>query len=157
MREMAKERGLSIEEFYSELKGDPELEKSVDSRQEQAMRERDNLIVQGRVAWHFAKKSPAKTFNVFLAVHPQEGARRLAQREENRVKTEEEVRWAAAQRERDEIERYKALYDIDNHLDPKHYNFIIDTTDISPPGVALTIVDAMQKAGVEVEPKTRIA
>jgi len=42
----------------------------VDQRQATLMREKDNLIVQGRIAWYFAKSSPFKIFNVFLAVDP---------------------------------------------------------------------------------------
>src|SRR3989344_2592842 len=46
-REMAKERGLTIEEFYSQLVTDPVLEKSVDDRQIDLMMSRDGLIMEG--------------------------------------------------------------------------------------------------------------
>src|ERR1700721_1246231 len=75
-REMAGEKNLSIEQFYSQLKDDPSIEQAVDQRQATLMREQDNLIVQGRIAWYFAKSSPFKVFNIFLAVDPATGAHR---------------------------------------------------------------------------------
>src|SRR5579872_5714540 len=76
MREMAAEQQMTIEEFYKRLRHNPELERSVDERQAKLMHEKDNLVVQGRVAWFFAKESPFKVFNLFLGVSPEVGARR---------------------------------------------------------------------------------
>lgn len=45
-REMAAEKGMSIEEFYAQMSEEPELEKAVDVRQEKLMKERDNVVVQ---------------------------------------------------------------------------------------------------------------
>src|SRR5487761_2208604 len=67
-REMAAEKNLSIEQFYAQLKEDPSVEQEVDQRQATMMREKDDLIVQGRVAWYFAKSSPFKVFNILLTV-----------------------------------------------------------------------------------------
>ena len=35
---------------------------------------------------------------------------------------------ATAEREKMERERYAMLYGIENHLDPAHYDFVLDTT-----------------------------
>ena len=66
-REIAKERGMSLEKFYASLASDPELERSVDARQIDLMH-RSNLVVQGRMAYFFAKQSGQPAINIFLAV-----------------------------------------------------------------------------------------
>src|SRR5205823_2122958 len=116
MREAAAERGMTIEEFYAGLKRDPELERSIDDRQIKLMRERDNLVVQGRVSWFFAKQSSHHVFNIFLAVSPEIGAKRTAEREENVGRTLDDLRTANIARAKDELERYRLLYGIENFL-----------------------------------------
>jgi predicted cytidylate kinase len=127
-REMAAEKNLSIEQFYARLKDDPAIETAADQRQAAMMREHDNLIVQGRVAWYFAKSSLFKIFNILLTVDPATGAQRSGERKENIGKTTDEMVIATAKREKMERERYAMLYGIEDHLDPKHYDFVIDTT-----------------------------
>jgi len=131
-REMAAEKNLTIEQFYAQLKDDPAIEQTVDQRQATLMREKDNLIVQGRVAWYFAKSSPFKIFNVFLAVDPATGARRSGERKENVGRSTDEMGVITAEREKMERERYKMLYGIENYFDPAHYNFLIETSALSP-------------------------
>jgi predicted cytidylate kinase len=127
-REIAAERGMTLEDFYIALKNDPSLERSVDDRQKKLMREKNDLIVQGRMAWYFAKESSFPVFNIFLAVEPSTGVLRTAQRRENVGRTIPELTRANALRERTERERYKALYGVENFLDHGHYDFILDTT-----------------------------
>jgi predicted cytidylate kinase len=131
-REMAAEKNLTIEQFYAQLKDDPAIEQAVDQRQATLMREKDNLIVQGRIAWYFAKSSPFKIFNVFLAVDPATGARRSGARKENVGRSTDEMTVITTEREKMERERYKMLYGIENHLDPSHYDFVIETSTLTP-------------------------
>jgi predicted cytidylate kinase len=132
MRDMAAEQKMTIEEFYKRLKHNPELERSVDERQAKLMREKDNLIIQGRVAWFFAQGSPFKIFNLFLMVTPEVGAQRTKQRPENTgIETVEEVAAMNAVRVKLELDRYQTLYRIENFLDPVHYDFVLDTTNLT--------------------------
>lgn len=128
MREIAEERGMPIEEFYKKLKAEPDLERSLDERQAKMMHDRDNLVVQGRIAWFFAKGSPFHVFNIFLAVDPEIGAQRSAQRSENSGRDIGELLAANAERARTELQRYHDLYGIQNFLDEHHYDFVFDTT-----------------------------
>ena len=147
-REMATEKGLSIKQFYAQLKNDPALEQAVDRRQAAAMHERDNLIVQGRVAWHFAKGSPFKVFNIFLSVDPAVGAKREAKKDDRtEVSADEDVTAATAERERLERERYAMLYGIKDHLDPQHYDFMLDTTTLAEKEVAQKVLAALPVEG----------
>lgn len=117
-REIAAERGLSIEEFYAKLSEEPELEKAVDERQERLMRETDNVVVQGRIAWYFAKKSPFLVVNFFLAVEPLVGAERQGKRSENSGKKPAEIRRLSDERQENERKHYLDLYDIEDQPRP---------------------------------------
>lgn len=140
MREMAAEQKMTIEQFYERLKSNPELEKSLDERQEKMMIEKENLIAQGRVAWFFAKKSPHKVLNIFLGVSPDVGAQRTGLRKENAGKAPEEAVAANTFRASIEMERYKKLYGIENFLAPEHYDFILDTTALTEDQVFETVM-----------------
>lgn len=148
MRGLAAEHGQSIEEFFRDLGNDPALERSIDERQRKSMQERDNVIVQGRLAWFFAKGSPFKVLNVFLAVEPQIGVERLAKKPENAGKSVAEVEHGAEQRRGDELQRYKNLYGVDNFLDPAHYDLLIDTSHVNQIEVAMKIIAKMQLGGM---------
>lgn len=151
-RDMAAEKNLTIEQFYAQLKNDPALEQAVDQRQAAAMHEHDNLIVQGRVAWYFAKASPFTVFNILLTVDPAVGAAHIGEKKENAGKTSGAVAAATADREKNERERYATLYDIKDHLDPAHYDFVLDTTMLSEQEVLekvmLAIKPTMVRMGV---------
>jgi cytidylate kinase len=131
MRELAAEQKMTIEEFYERLKHNPELERRIDERQEKLMREKDNLVVQGRIAWFFARSSPFKVFNIFLTVEPQVGAERTLKRSENSGTTAEALLTANAKRFATEQKRYRALYNIEDFTDPSHYNLVFDTTHLT--------------------------
>lgn len=133
MREMAAERGLSIEAFYEQLQNDPELEKSIDARQAELMKTQDNLIVEGRMAFFFP--SPFKKINILLKVDWNDSALRAKGRPENAHKSLDMIVWETKKRVHNERERYKALYGIENHLDEKYFNIIIDTTNLKPDAV----------------------
>jgi predicted cytidylate kinase len=144
LREMAAEKQLSIEQFYAQLKEDPAVEQSVDQRQATMMREKDNLIVQGRVAWYFAKSSPFKVFNILLVVSPVIGATRAGEKTENIGKTTDELAITTAGREKIERERYAMLYGIKNHLDPAHYDYLLDTTSLTEQEVLDKVLAAVK-------------
>lgn len=143
-REMAAERAMALEKFYAALKDDPVLEKSIDERQRGLMSTKDDLVVQGRVAWYFAKGSPFTVFNIFLDVSPEIGAERCAKKPEySRTPNDELVR-VNADRERTERERYRLLYGIDNFLDRGHYDYALDTSDLSEDEVLNTVVSKLK-------------
>jgi len=145
LRDMAAEKNLTIEQFYAQLKEDPAIEQAVDQRQARMMREHDNLIVQGRVAWYFAKSSPFKVLNIMLTVAPEVGAVRAGEKKENVGKNADELTIATAGREKMERERYAMLYGIENHLDPAHYDFILDTTSFTEQEVFDKVISAIRK------------
>ncbi len=132
-REMAREAGLAIEEFYAKMKADPELEKSIDRKQEALMMAEDNLVVDGRLAAFQNTVFPA--FNIFLKVGRLEGARRQKLRSENRHRELEEVAASTDERMANERARYKDLYGIEDHMDESRFDYVLDTTELDEDAV----------------------
>jgi predicted cytidylate kinase len=130
--QMAREKGLSKEQFYKEMSAFPELEKEIDKRQEQLMLTEDNLIVQGRIA-PFLKHNPKfKKINVFFRVSDEEGARRQLRRSDNKGKTYEEMLAISRERTCEERKRYGILYPhIPDYLDEKLFDIVIETENKS--------------------------
>ena len=129
-RQLAKERGLSIEVFYKQMVDSPELEKEIDNRQEKLMLSEDNLIVQGRIAPFLSWNPDYKKINLFFQVSDEEGARRQLKRKENQSKTFEEMLRLSKERTEEECQRYRILYPhIADYLDEKSFDIVIDTTD----------------------------
>ncbi len=147
-REMGAERGMTIEEFYAEIKNDPALERSVDDRQAKLMQEKDNLVVQGRVAWFFAQKSPFKKINILLTVEPNTGAQLVAERKENAGKSIEEVAAVTVNGTHNERERYKLLYSIEDYFDPAHYDIILDTSHLTAEEVFKNVIGDLNRHNI---------
>lgn len=131
MRQMASEKDMSIEKFYKWLEQNPAMEEEIDNFQEDLMIKNDNLIVEGRMAPFLS--CAFKTVNILLKVRPEEGARRLQQRPENKNNTVEELMRMVKERTDEERKRYFKLYDLDDHLDENDpiFDKIIDTTHVT--------------------------
>ena len=128
-REMAARQNKSIEQFYGELANDPEREKKVDAEIAASLATKDNQIIEGRMAPFW--ETPFKKINLLLTVDPIEGARRQQERDENKDIPLEEMARLSAERLANERQRYKSLYGIENHFDPRHFDIVIDTTKLS--------------------------
>jgi len=141
-RAMAKERGLSIEAFYEQVAKDPSLEQSVDEKQAELMQTFDNLVMEGRMAPF--QKTPFKTINVLLTVDPDVGAKRELEREENRGRSVAEMRELATKRIETERSHYRDLYKVPNHLDPEHFDIVLDTSGLSKDEVFTEIMHGLK-------------
>ncbi len=139
-RELAAERNMKIQDFYEAIKKNPSIDRELDERQGEIMRQKDNIVVQGRMAWFFAKDSPFTVFNIFLAVDPDIGAKRAGKRQENEKFTTKEMVRVNAARQKSELERYRELYGVDNFLDLAHYDFVLDTSHLKENEVLERIV-----------------
>lgn len=129
-REMAAMENKTIEQFYGELESNPDREKAVDKTVAETLALKDCLLVEGRMAPFWPTNF--KKVNMLLTVEFAEGVRRELKRPENAGKTFEEMSELSRQRLENERSRYLSLYGIENHLDPKHFDVVIDTTNLSP-------------------------
>jgi len=128
-RQLAEEKGLSIEVFYKQMVNSPELEKEIDNRQEKLMLAEDNLVVQGRIAPFLSWNHSYKKINLFFGVSDEEGARRQLKRKENEGKKLEEMLKLSQERTSEERKRYRILYPhIVDYLDKGAFDIVIDTT-----------------------------
>lgn len=132
-RDLAKEKGLSIEVFYKQMVDNPELEKDIDNRQAMLMLTKDNIVVQGRMAPFLPWKPGCKKIDIFFKVSDEEGARRQLQRKENKDKSLEEMIRLSNERTNEERERYGMLYPhIPDYLNEALFDIVIDTTYLNP-------------------------
>lgn len=147
VRKMAEDKHMTVAEFQDSLDNLTELDEYIDGYQKKLGETRDNIIIDGHIAFHFIPHS----FKVKLLVDPHEGARRIfaqSQKEDrgNEKKyadLDEAFAETQARIERHK-QRFKQKYNID--MDDAHnYDLVIDTTSISAEAVAQKIVDNLHQ------------
>ena len=137
-REMAREKGWTLEQLNKYADDHPETDVDVDKRAaKQAQKEEAKgklVIVEGRTQYHFLPES----LKIYIKVDPDEGARRVwkelqekgtSERNENEY-TLKEMKVRVREREEEDARRYMKYYNID-HRDESQYDYILDTTDIT--------------------------
>lgn len=146
-RQLAMEKGVSVEEFNKQVneaakRGDRSVDKMIDDTTTKISEERDNIVIDSRLAWHFAPKS----FKVFLITDINESCRRVfhdsVRANSESYQSQEECRKALINRQKLETVRYKEIYDID-YYDMSNYNLIIESTNALPEEIAQKILDRM--------------
>lgn len=130
-REIAKKRGITTLELNLASIHDPSVDEEIDNFVINLGKERDKVIVDSRLAWHFIPNS----FKAFLLVDPIIGAERVfgAKRAEEENPTVATTLTNNRLRRKLEAERFKSLYDID-FLNLDNYQAVIDTS-YSPPEI----------------------
>lgn len=141
----ALERRLTIDQFNALSENTDAI---VDDYQKKLGETEDNLVIDGRISWHFIPRS----FKVFLDVKPQVGAERIfaGKRGANRADEPEytdatHVRDTLAARVASDTERYKKHYGID-FADRSVYDLVIDTSSQTPEETAEAILTALHGA-----------
>lgn len=140
MREMAEERGVSILELSRRAESDDSIDHEIDARSGSLAEERDDFVIDSRLAWYFIPLS----FKVFLDVSLDEATRRIFG--DNRGGERENIDYEATRRAieartESEAARYEAYYGID-YRDTGHYDLVIDTSSLSADEVIDRIVAA---------------
>ncbi len=127
--EIAVEEGITIQELLKRGETDPSADHKVDDYQKRLGEERDNLVVDGRLSWHFIPKS----FKVYVKVDVEEGARRILKdkRPDESYSTLEEAVEELKGRLEQEKTRYVDMYNGINPHDESHYDYIMDTTNLT--------------------------
>lgn len=146
-RQLAMEKGLSVEEFNRQVneaagRGDRSVDRMIDDTTTKIGRERDNVVIDSRLAWHFAPKS----FKVFVITDIDEASRRVfhdsLRAGSESYESQDACRKALINRQKLETVRYKEIYDID-YYDMGNYDFVIESTSASPAEIAQEILDRM--------------
>lgn len=134
-RDMAKERGLTLEEFEKICSENPDFDKKVDERVIELAKQSSEFVIESRTAWYFIPDS----IKIYLKVDEKEAAHRVfqemyssehRQNEAQELNTKEKVRESLQKRQKNDDERYKKYYGI-NIREEKNYDLVLDTTNLS--------------------------
>jgi len=154
MREMAREKGLTLMQLGELCKDDPAIDKEIDRKTAEEAHEfiaqGKGVIVEGRVQFHFLPES----IKIFIKVDPQEGAKRIfkdlqhqelaAARNEKVPDTLEEMQELVASRDAQDAARYIKFYGID-HRDTSQFDFVVDSTVPTAKEVAEIVLDYLDE------------
>jgi cytidylate kinase len=136
-RAMADERGVSLAEFGRIAEEDPEIDREIDERQREIARDRDDLVMEGRLSGWMVEDPDLR---VWLSAPVEVRAERVADREEQTV---EEARAEIEDRENSEAKRYREIHGIDIE-DLSVYDLVIDTSRWDEEGVAAVATTAVE-------------
>lgn len=117
-RKMAKENGLTLEEFSELAEKDPFYDKRVDERQK-ALAKEGNAVVDGRLSGRFIEGD----IKIWLTAPFGLRAQRVAQRDGKELKLATDE---MQNREKSEATRYKKIYNI-NVYDLSIYDVVLNT------------------------------
>jgi cytidylate kinase len=122
-RQMAKEQGMSLDEFSRHVEEHPEIDQEIDRRSADEAKS-DNVLIDARLAGWMAEGADLK---ILLAASLEARIRRIAKRENRSL---EEVRKETLAREQSEAKRYKKLYGIDVD-DYSVFDLVLNTENLS--------------------------
>lgn len=146
-RDMAREKGMTIEELNQVGENENWTDKLVDDYQQQLGLTEDNFIIEGRTSFYFIPNS----FKIFLTVSPHEGARRIftslgtdgKRRNEGEPQSLEETGAEIARRWESDCRRYQKYYGLDIN-DFNQYDLVLDATTDSAQKIAEKIIEKLK-------------
>lgn len=153
-RDLARKKGITLEELNRYAQIHPETDVDVDKRavaEALALEKKgENVIVEGRTQFHFLPQS----FKIYIKVDPAEAARRIwkdlqvkekrEQRNEEKYTSLQAMKKRILEREKEDALRYQKYYGFD-HRDESQYDLVIDSTNISADKVVQKIIKILPK------------
>jgi len=145
MRQMATERGITLNELQSIAERNRNIDDEIDKRQKKLGREEDNFILEARLGYHFVPDS----IKIYLKTSIKEAAKRILKsmhakdeerEKEGLQKDEKEIIKSLNIRRESEKKRYQKLYNLD-YEDENNYDLIIDTSHINAEQVSEIIIN----------------
>ena len=135
---------MDVTSFNEYVKEHPEIDRQIENSAKEYALEHDNFIIDARLGWY----SVPESFKVYMKVDTNVAAQR-AFNDQNRKSTEsfntvEEQEADMIKRYSLENERYFTLYGVHKE-DMSNYDFIIDTTNLTPNEVADIIIKEYEK------------
>ena len=148
-RQEAARRGMSLAEFGALCQEDPAIDRSLDDRQLELLRD-GGVLLEGRMAGWLAEHDgdEVDAYTVWVVCDEDERMRRIAERDGGDL---EEQRTATLAREASEQARFLDYHGADLS-DVSIYDLVLDSTDATPTELAQTVLAEMRAAGVELEP-----
>lgn len=133
--QVAIERGITIDQL-NDLGTESDL--MADAKQIEIAKNKQAIVIEGRISWHLIPNS----FKILVVVDPTEGARRIfeeqksgdgARADERDYLSIEDTQESIKNRVENDRKRLRALYGVEDFTDPKHFDFVLDTTKASGP------------------------
>lgn len=144
---MAQDRGMTIDELNELGMKEAFTDHEIDEYQKKLGETEDAFVVDGWLSWHFIPHS----LKVFLTVDPDVAAARIFEEKRHNTQSDEpdytsieQTKAVLAGRVENSRARYQKYYQVD-FLDPKNYDVVIDTTNLSPEEVFDQILKAKSK------------
>lgn len=130
MRKVAVDQGISLAELQKKAETDSSIDIKIDDEVRNAGK-MSGIVIDSRLAFHWIPDS----FKVYLDLPPEIAKNRILNNlKENSLRKEsegsataEEIYEKIISRRESEKKRYKEIYGIENHADPKNFDLIIDT------------------------------
>jgi cytidylate kinase len=148
-RNMAKEHGLTLEEFNKLGETEDWTDKKVDDYQKQLGQTEDNFLIEGRTSFFLIPNS----IKIYLDADLKTAAERIFNQIQNKGGNErnegqpisvEEMFESLKNRVESDVKRYKKYYNIDI-LDQAHYDIFLDTTSMTPNEVIETLAKKIKE------------
>lgn len=138
-RALAKERGVSLEEFGRLAEDDPAIDRSLDravyDEVMSKLAEGRDVVVDGRIQAYLLAERGVECFKVLIDAPLDVRAKRTASRERKSIA---EARREITARERSERARYKAIYGIDL-ADTSAFDLVVDSAENTPDEIVALI------------------
>lgn len=142
-REIAREKGLTIQQLNRIGEKEEWTDKEVDDFQRDLGKREDNFVIEGRTSFFLIPQS----IKIFLYVKLKTGALRIfgdmksgSKRNEGDFGSPKEVEKSLKERLKSDRKRYKKYYKVDI-MDKSHYDLVIDTTKLTAEQVVEKILD----------------
>lgn len=141
-RDLAKERGMSLQNFTRYVEDHPDIDKKLDEKILK-IAEKDNILIDSQLSGHILRN--VADFKIHLTCSLETRVRRIAERDQASY----ELKMKETQiRELSELERFKKLYGI--HLDDleeisRIHDLVLDTEGLSIDDIVELIISKLCK------------
>jgi len=133
MRSIAEERKLTLNELSKHAEIDESIDIALDNYNKE-VGEQKEIVLDSRLGWYFIPDA----FKVFLNLKPAIAAVRIlkdlesnpnrSNEDHNGFDSIESITTSIEKRLKSERKRYRDLYKISDHTDPKNFDLVIDTS-----------------------------
>jgi len=134
-RDMARDRGMSIEDFSDLAEENEEIDRKLDDRM--LKKAKEGKILEGRLTGHLLDNSNDEAYKVWLEAPLEVRVKRITDREDEEI---EEVKEKVEKREKSERKRYQDYYGIDL-LDTSIYDLVLDSDKHGPEEIVKKIME----------------
>lgn len=156
---MAADRGLTLEALNALGEKEDWTDREVDEYQRTLGQREKDFVIEGRTSFYFIPHS----LKLFFDVAPEVGAQRIFHDVQSGKRPPESVNAMTLDSVRDmlnrriasDVVRYQQYYGIGNIYDPKHYDAVIDTTNLTPDQMFDRVMDIIQRNGGKTVDKFR--